>query len=171
LIYGLGVLMHSRPVWLAFEGDRYRVVSQLDFTPEALLDAKSVFRDLSLTGPRLIGVNLVQPTDKLFLQSIQLSLQGYHPAFRPKRWTEYSSQLDAVQSALRPLSLLFTLHPKAVFMFNKMQSNKARPYDDLGFLPLVAPGGFDWVVIVDRKSGVPVLYLPLDGWAEPAPIK
>lgn len=160
--YGLHSLTQARPVWLAFEGDRFRVVSIPDLADQNIHEAPEGLRQLSWTGPQLLGVRLVDNADPAFLASVQSALKGLHPAFRPSRWVPYESQLAGVQAALRPMAELLDRHPMEADAIRSIAADVS--LDALGYLPLVTDMVTDWVVVVRRLDGQPVGYLPLDGF-------
>jgi hypothetical protein len=157
LSYGLFSVAQARPVYMAFEGDRFRVVSVPD------LRGANV-NGLSLTGPKLIGVRLLSNTDPAYLKSIQLAMQGVHPAFRPERWMPYDSQREQVLAAARPLADLKKRRPQSADVIVAAAHRAGRSESELGYLPLHAEHRSDWVVVLDMKTAVPIDYLPVDGW-------
>ena len=56
LVYGLHSIALTRPVWLAFEGDRLRIVKAVEVHGQYLPQAQPGLTALPLTGPRLIAV-------------------------------------------------------------------------------------------------------------------
>lgn len=160
LFYGLYSVAQARPVWLAFEGNRFRVVSIPDLANQSLDAAPESLRTLSWTGPKLLGVRLVQPTDPDFVQSVKSSLEGNHPAFRPARWQAYDGQ--AVRQSLLPMARLIARHSSEGEYIREVVGK--RDLGQLGYLPLVANNVTDWVVVADRSTGQPVAYLHLDGF-------
>lgn len=162
LSYGVYSLSQARPIWLAFEGDRFRVVSVPDLADQNIDEAPEALRLLNWTGPQLLGVQLVSNTDPAFMESIQSALKGLHPSFRPSRWVPYKSQIALVQASLKPLDNLLERHPQAAEEIQRTMAG--RPATTLGYLPLVTDAVTDWVVMVSRESGEPVGYLPLDGF-------
>lgn len=164
LAYGLNSLAQARPVWLAFEKDSFRVVSVPDITPGTLELAPEPLRSLSLTGPKPLGVRLAQGTDPDFLENVQQSMAGNHAAFRPDRWVPYSDQATEVARVAKPLAALQARYFDQTALIESAVKRSGRPADALGYLPLVSENRSDWVVLVDRATGEPLGYLPLDGW-------
>ena len=162
--YGLNSLAQARPVWLAFEKDLFRVVSLPDITPGTLELAPELLRSLSLTGPKPLGVRIAQGTDPDFLRSVQQSMAGNHAAFRPDRWVAYSDQATEVVRVAKPLAALQAYYVDQAALIESAVRRSGRPADALGYLPLMSENRSDWVVLVDRTTGEPVGYLPLDGW-------
>ena len=164
LTYGLYSVTQARPLWLAFEGDRFRIVSVPDIEMSDLVKAPPTLSRLSWTGPRPLGVRLAEPTDPEFLQSIQLSLQGIHPAFRPERWVDYQLQREGVIRQAKSIAELRRKHPSLSALIDDGVRQSGRREDELGYLPFVGQFASDWVVVISLRDAAPVAYLPLDGW-------
>jgi hypothetical protein len=162
--YGLFSMMQARPVYLAFEGDRFRVVSAPDVDATLLGQAAGKLGQLSFDGPRLVGVRLVETTDPAFPQSIKLSLQGLHPAFRPSRWVDYESQRSQVMAKAKPMEDLKRKRPGSARLIDEAARESGMATETLGYLPLVAENRSDWIVLVGLRDGLPKAYLPIDGW-------
>lgn len=164
LVYGLHTVHQARPVFLAFEGNRFRAVSAAELEPDQLHQAAHGLGSLSHVGPRLIGVRLAKPGDADYLQSLNQSLEGMHPAFRPSRWVPYEQQrLEAAASA-KPLAELRSNKPDQAALIDAAVKDAAVPIERLGYVPLQSRTHADWVVIIDRESGWPRAFAPVDGW-------
>jgi hypothetical protein len=164
LIYGLHSVASARPVFLAFEGDRFRVVQANDIDKDKLKEAPPGLTSLSIMGPRLVSTRLTQPTDPYFPISVQLSLQGLPPAFRPSRWIDYSSQRARVLENLQPLNVINKKNLLKQELLDELIANTGLQENQLGYLPLVNGQVTDWVVVIDRNNATPRAYLHVDGW-------
>lgn len=164
LAYGLAQVASARPVFVALEGDRFRVVQALDVDPARLHEAPEGLRSLGFSGPRPVGVRLAQSGDADYLSSVQLSAQGLHPAFRPSRWRPYEEQVPALQRELRPLSELREKNPQGGGEIDATLARLGLNEEQVGYLPLVREEITDWVALVARADGRPRAYLHLDGW-------
>lgn len=160
LTYGLYSVMAARPVFLAFEGDRFRVVSVPDIDMSRIEDAPESLRTLSLTGPKPVAAVLAKPDDPGFIESIRLSISGLHPAFRPDRWRPYDDYRTEVLRAALPLIKLRERYPEKQPDIEEIPGETA----ELGYLPLLAGYHTDWVVVLSLQDGQPKAFLPLDGW-------
>lgn len=164
LIYGLHSVMQARPVFLAFEGDRFRVVSVSDIPQGELSKADPKFRVLSVWGPKLVGVKLASAGDAGYLESIRLSLAGFQPAYRPERWVNYGLQRDAVIHQAKPLSSLRKHYPVEAQLIDRNIRGSGLADSEIGYLPLSAYKQENWIVLVSLKDSMPIALLPLDGW-------
>lgn len=72
-------------------------------------------------------------------------LEGRDMGVRPKFYVEYDTQVDAIKREIKPLSSLERRHQDSVPLI--AESRRSR--------------GF-WTALVDRRSGYPVKYLPID---------
>ena len=166
LAFGMYQIAQSRPVVVAFEGDRFRLVQAGSISPGQLDQAPPALAQLGYGGPRWLGVQLLTNTDPQYAQSVRLALQGLHPAQRPERWRAYADQQTQVQRALQPLDALRALHPGAATQIGQAIANTGQPEDDLGFVPLMHNNNSDWVVLVRRHDAAPLGFVPLSGWAK-----
>ncbi len=164
LAYGLSQVASARPVFVAFEGDRFRLVQALDIDAMQLPLAPEGQGGLGYSGPRLLGVRLAQSGDPDYLQSVQMSTQGLHPAFRPSRWRPFAEQIPQLKQQLKPLSELRTKNPQKLDELDAALRKLGLSEDDVGYLPLVREEITDWVGLVQRSTGQPLTYLHLDGW-------
>lgn len=162
--YGLYSVLEARPVLLAFEGDRFRVVRVPDVDRSGIHSAPQDLRPMSLRGPRLVGVRLAKSTDPDFVQSIQRSMQGDPPSFRPDRWVGFETQRANVIADAKPLSQLRRKHSSRQQPIDEAVERSGMSEERLGYLPLVAGSRDDWVVVVSLDDGKPRAYLPLDGF-------
>ena len=135
--YGLHSVTQARPVWLAFEGDQFRVVAVPDIDTASLAQAPGGMAQLSWTGPKTIGVKLLDGGGPEYLRSIQLAMEGIHPAFRPQRWVDYDSQRSEVIKRSKPLSELKRKRPEQSPLIDEAVRKSGFAETDLGYLPLV----------------------------------
>ncbi len=164
LLYGMTTVYQARPVYMAFEGDRFRVVTAPDVDIENLPLAQAEFRVLPMMGPRLVGTRLSQAGDPDFLKSVDLALNGLHPSFRPARWRPFDQFSHQVRKQSKSLDVLRTKAPDKQALIDGAIRQLKLPEGQLGYLPVVAGHHTDWVAVIRLDTGVPLVYLPLDGW-------
>lgn len=164
--YGLYSVMQARPLYLAYEGDRYRVVSVPDIDVDSMVLALPEFASVHYGRPKLIGVRLSKSTEKDFPLSIQLSIAGMYPAYRPQRWVPYQSQIESVKESLVSIKKLTDKYPEKASDIFSSSRQCVKKDDGVGYLPLSTEKGnpVDWVVLVNRETGFPCEIIPFDGW-------
>lgn len=164
MVYGLTQVAAARPVLVAFEGNRFRIVQAFDVDEKRLSEAPEGMQTLGFSGPRPVGVRLARPDDPDYLGSVQLSTQGLHPSFRPSRWRPLQDQLPMLQRELRPVSQLREKNPNAKPKIDAALSGMKLQEQQVGYLPLVREETTDWIALIERSTGQPRAYLHLDGW-------
>lgn len=160
--YGLYSVSQARPVWIAFEGDRFRVVSVPDLNVDELREAPSSLQALSWTGPKLLGVRLLTAEDPGYLKSLELAIAGNHPAFRPSRWVPIETQRPQLMASLKPIEQLRNDRPDRYDAVLTEIRKGSISETDLGWLHLASERSDEWIALVSRESGQPVAYLNLD---------
>lgn len=162
--YGLMSVHQARPVLLAYEGSRFRAVSAAELDPTLLHEAQGDLGQLSQTGPRLVGVKLASPEDPDYAQSIKQSIEGFHPSFRPSRWLPYEQQRLQAAAAAKPMAELRAKHPSAAALIDAAVGNAGLPIERLAYVPLQSRMHSEWIVVVERSTGWPKAFAPVDGW-------
>lgn len=164
LIYGLHSVGTARPVFLAFEADRFRIVSAAEITRADLPEAQPAFRQLSFRGPKIIAVHIPAPSDPEYLRSIELSLNGLEPALRPSLWQSYGEQRDLVKRKLQSLSNLKQKRPNEIAAIDAEVVKSSLPEAALGYLPIVGRSGSEWIALVARNNADVVGFVEVDGF-------
>lgn len=162
--FGVVQIAKTRPVYIAFEGDRFRIVQALDIDIARIKEAPTNLQSLSWTGPRPVGVRLSLPSDPEYLESVQESIRGFHPSFRPWRWVDLETQTIQLLSSVNPLSTLETKSSTSKEALAQAVKEVGLPSGRLGYLPLVHGLSTDWIVLVDIEAARIVGWFPIDGW-------
>lgn len=164
LAYGLTTVYQARPVYMAFEGDRFRMVTAPDVDVDNLPLAQERFRVLPRLGPKLVGARLAQAGDADYLKSVDLAVNGLHPSFRPARWVPLDQVLPQLRAESKTLAVLRAKQPEKRALVDEAARQLKLPEDQVGYLPLMAGRHTDWVAVVRLDTGEPLVYLPVDGW-------
>lgn len=163
--YGVLALYDARPVYLAFEGDRFRVVSVPDIDSQSKSTGGMLNQPLPKWGPSLIGVKMLEPSDPRYLQSLEQSVNGNHPAFRPERWVPYSDQRQVVIKSALPIGNL-TMGGDAISReVAEWLHRNNQTQEDIVYLPLANHKEQDWIILLKKLDGEPVGFLAVDGWS------
>ena len=163
LVYGLNMVSISRPVVLALEQDRFRVVAATGVYMKELPSAPTDLRSLSLTGPRL--VRSVVPTDPgKKLESVSLGLAGFDIGTRPSLWTHWDAAARAEALAhAKPLAMLALRHPGRQKDLDSAAASTGRSQQALVYIPMITFRD-DWVALLDVASGDVLGFAPFDGF-------
>ena len=163
LVYGLSVVSVSRPVVIALEQDRFRVVLASGVFVEELATAAEQFRSLSLTGPVLLRSAL--PTDPVErTKALSLGFRGYDIGARPKLWKPWDAAARAEALAhAKPLATLAARHPTQKAALDAAVAKTGLAAGGLVYIPMITFRE-DWVALLDAAKGDVVGYAPLDGF-------
>ncbi len=164
LAYGMYSVHAARPVFMSFEGNRFRAVSAAEIDPKTLSEAQHGLGQLSHFGPVTIAARLTKNTDPDFAASIKQSMDGLHPSLRPSRWEPYDGHRLAVIAELKPLDALQKRPAEEVAALNAAVAKAGVPAEHLAYLPLQSRTHGDWIVLVDRRNADLRGFAPIDGW-------
>jgi hypothetical protein len=159
LVYGVYVVAGTRPVYVAFNGDRIEIVGARDISDEELAAARSPgYRSLPLTGPRLINV-VVPPADHN--DALFEALEGNEEHQRPKFYQPFESGIEAIRKHARTLAELEKKFPAYVPQLDAAMHAVQLPAQRVGWLPVHHREGF-WTALIDTETGKPVRYVAVD---------
>jgi hypothetical protein len=158
--YGLWTLVQARPVYMAFEVSRFRVIHAVDVDPQALARAPAQWQTLPLGRPQLVAVrpfrSAQEQSDAMFAE-----LGGLTLGARPDFWMPYADAVEAVKAEAKPLGELLQRKPEARGAAEAMAKRLGRPVEGLRYLPVAGRQLF-WTALIDPATGMPLDYLPVD---------
>ena len=161
LVYGLHVMLQSRPVYLVGAVDRFVLVSANELDP-ADLAAAPAYRRLSWTGPRLVAARL--PTTANERNALlSAALDGKDIERLPRYYVDYPLGAPALLARAQPFETMSARHPHAAPAIARWLADSGKAPTDLVWLPLVARSA-DLVLVLRRGDGQPVGALPIDPW-------
>jgi len=162
LCYGLYTIALARPVHIAFEVDRFRVVTAADIESERLVNAPASLRALPWTGPTLIAA--VKPDDPAeLMRATELGLAGIDLSMNPSNWREYPAYASQSWSRASKVSRLVEKFPDTAAPLASIAEHAGLKTDDLRVLPLVARRA-TWAIVLGDGGKRVLGYLPVDGF-------
>lgn len=164
--YGVQTMWHARPVYLAYEVDRFFVITHANIHPDDWAVAPSDVPRPGWTGPRMLAVHVAQPSDADYLAQVQISLNGLDAAYRPDRWMPYEQAASQLKARAQPLEALYKLHPNAGLLIDRGVHKTGRPNGQLRWLPVQTKKGADWIGLIDIENLNVLGYLPLNGFQD-----
>jgi hypothetical protein len=163
LVYGLQVMLQSRPVFLVAVVDRFSLVSANDLDPKDVADAVNpAWRSLSWTGPRTVGVALPEGEErnKLAFQSIG----GGKDADRmPKYYVDYTKAAPGLLERAKPIDALKPADESERKALAAGIAKTEKKPADLVWVPVVARE-HSIVMLLDRATGTPLRAVAINPW-------
>lgn len=160
LVYGLWSVAQARPVYVAFEIDRFRVVHAVDVDRTLLASAQQEYRQLPVWGPKMIAVRpFVNNEEKM--EVTMAAFSGATIGARPDLWMSYADAVPAVLAEAKPVSELLDRKPELRTQMAGFLEGVELPEHSVRYLPVAGRELF-WTVLLDTKTAQPLGYLPVD---------
>jgi hypothetical protein len=159
LAYGVYSVSQNRPVFVAYVKDRLEVIAAGEIAEQDWREAEGTrYSSPPWHGPVLVGT-YVSRKDRN--DALDGGLQGRDVGVRPKFYVPYERQAEKIKRNLKPLAKLERRHKDAAPLVADALRELGRPAEDFGWLPVKHTHGF-WTALMDRETGYPVKYLPID---------
>ena len=164
LLYGLYSVSLARPVAVAFEVDRFSVVTAAEVDDTLLADAPEGLRRLPWFGVNRVGIREPLNAEE-YNQDLMLSLKGIEPSMRPNRWAaDDAREREKIRQGMKPLSALAAMR-------NMTEADILREADvkDTGekryYLPFTGSKEKGWVAVLDDHADF-LGFAKIDGFAK-----
>jgi hypothetical protein len=162
LAYGMWTVAAARPVHLVFEIDRFRVVHAIEIPESLEHNAPPGIEVLPWRGPTLLSLRPFRDA-KEQADATLAALQGVQLGSRPDLWQTYDAGRQQVIAASRPVTQLQARMPAQAAAIAQAVRDSGRDAAAVGYLPLAGRGPV-WTVLIDRRSGDVLGYLPIDSF-------
>lgn len=162
LAYGLWTVSVARPVFLAFEYDRFRVVHAIEVQEAKQPAAAPTKISVQWGGPQLIGVRRWR-NDQEKVDMTLIAMQGVHPSYRPELWQPYAMSEPDVLKQAKPVAALKTRFPDQSAVIDKALADSGLNSGNALWLPMIGRKSF-WTVLLDPVTAQPKAYVPLDSF-------
>lgn len=144
-IYGFYHVYDGRPVWIAYNVDRFDLVKNNEIDKRKLTDALPMYQKVSQSGARYVAA--VIPTDNSEIRNEILFDEigsGIAPSQRPELYQPLSAIDDVMMNRAKPIDELYDYNDKADV------DHILLDYPDAdGFLPLKA-NAVDMTVLINK---------------------
>jgi hypothetical protein len=159
LLYGMYIVAGTRPVYVAFNTDRYEIVTARDISEKELAAARDPrYGRLPWSGPKLVSV-VVPPEESQ--DAMFQAVSGNEEHQRPKFFAPLDARLEAIRSRSKPLPALEEKKPAAKGMLEEAAGESGIPRERLAWLPVRHRNGF-WTALIDTADGKPVAWAAVD---------
>lgn len=148
LCYGVFSIEQGRPVWIAYNVDRFELVRKNEIITENIDQALPQYQKNSWFKPKLVGVEFAQ--DKLQRENDMFAeaLGGISIAQKPERYVDFSQAKAQLQKRAQSLELLQQYNDKAV-----VEKTLAKYPKATAFLPMKA-SAVDMTVLINHTGEV-----------------
>jgi hypothetical protein len=163
LIYGLWIILQSRPVFLVGVLDRFVLVSANEVTePDLANGSEEAFRTRSWTGPRLVAAQLpVDPKERDAL--MDMAFAGRDIQNLPKYYHPYLNSSAGLLAKAKPVAQLRQKHASDQGILDTWLRKTGRSEATVVWLPLQARKA-DLTMLLDAHTAQPLQALAIDPW-------
>ena len=163
LVYGMSVVLRSRPVFLVSAVDRFVLVSASEIDDGDLAKGnKPEFRSLSWTGPRLAGTQIPgtwQERNKVLFSSVAgKDIEDY-----PQYYVDFDAAAAELLKKAKSLDQLPAQNADTREMVDAAVRGTGESTDHVVWVPLIARKA-SLVMLLDRDSGKPLRAVPINPW-------
>lgn len=163
LVYGLHTVIQARPVYLAFEVDRFRAVTMADVHLDSLRPELGGLHVIGWNGPKVIGIRTPKDNAEM-MRSLDLSLGGIDQAVRPDWWVPYADVRTRVLQKSQSVEALRKKRPDMVAEINNAIEESGTVENGLVWLPITSFQSTGWVVFLDSATAEIRSFAPVDGF-------
>ena len=160
-MYGLHAVANKRPAYLVFAVDQIEVVSAGEIDDAYLAKGGDRYRQRPKWGPQLVGIQRPQDTQERQKVLWSAVVAGKDYAQLPAYYVPYEQVLPEVRQRSLPVSELEKRHPEAKPLISSAAAQLQTSVEKLVWVPVKHRNGF-WTALLDRDTGRPVGWLPLD---------
>lgn len=160
--YGLWTVFISRPVYLVFEYNRFRVVHAAEVDEKLLLKALPTLQSLPLTRPGTLSLREFKNSNEQG-DFTMAALGGVQLAARPELWQDYAKAAPQVLAESKSLAQLKSRFTAQAAEIDAAVRSTGRPEASLRYVPMVGRKTF-WTALVDAASAEPLVFLPIDSF-------
>lgn len=160
--YGLWTVFISRPVYMVYEYNRFRVVHALDVEESLLSKAQPPWQSLPIAGPAVLSLRAFKDAKEQG-DFTMAALGGVELSARPELWQAYSAAKDGVLLEAKPATQLKARFAAQSAAIDAVIAQAGRKAAEVKYVPMVGRKSF-WTVLVDAQSAEILGYLPIDSF-------
>lgn len=153
LAYGAWTTWQARPVYLALEKDRFKVVMSADLDKSALRQLPAELAPLPFGGIKIVALrppSSIEEKNKVLFESIEI---GRDYAERPEFYIPYegSAAMKSLDRA-KPLEDFFQRYPDQRLIASEIAGKNTAKLSEWKYLPVV--GRQDWVALLNERGAI-----------------
>lgn len=156
--YGVYSIEQGRPVWLAYNVDRFEMIRKNEIITEHLDQALTQFQHTSWFKPQYVAIQFAQDKKQREEDMFAEVLAGISLAQKPERYVDFAQAKASIKQQAQPLALLKDFNDPNVVKMVLAQYPQAT-----AFLPLKA-NAVDMTVLVNKENGTVIKIVDLRPW-------
>ncbi|OOW14127.1 TfpX/TfpZ family type IV pilin accessory protein [Acinetobacter sp. MF4640] len=158
LLYGVYTLEQGRPVWIAYNVDRFELVRKNELIIENLDQAKTQFQKTSFLRPQYVSVEFSK--DKLQRENDMFAeaLGGISIAQKPERYVDFIQAIPQIKQQAKNVKELEQYNDQML-----VQQILEKYPEATGYIPLKA-NAVDMTVLVNKETGAVIKIVDLRPW-------
>lgn len=151
--YGMWTVWQARPLYLAYEVDRFKLIAAVNVDADELKLLPVNLAPQFWSGPKIVGIrppkNLEEHNRVLF----EAAAGGRDYAERPKFYVPYGKETAAqLLKRVKPLSEFLLKRPDQTKAAQKLALERKADVAQWMYLPVIARQ--DWVAVLDKQGQV-----------------
>ncbi|OJU79819.1 MAG: type IV pilin accessory protein [Acinetobacter sp. 39-4] len=158
LSYGVYSIAQGRPVWLAYNVDRFELVRNNEILTEQIAQALPRYQKPSWFKPQFVGVEFAKDKDVRSNEMFAELVGGISISQKPERYVPLERVKQKIQHRAQDLKLLSQFNDKA-----NVQTVIAKYPQATAFVPLKA-NAVDMTVLINKEKGEVVKIVDLRPW-------
>lgn len=158
LSYGLYSIAQARPVWIAFNHDRFELVRNNELKTENITHAQPQYRQPTWLQPQYVAVKQAVDPQEQQIEQMSAMLNGISLAQYPERYIAIDQAKTQIQSQVRDLSQLKQWNDE-----KKIQAVFSQHPHANGWLPLETYG-LAMVVLINKEKAEVIKIVDLRPW-------
>ncbi|HJF26761.1 MAG TPA: type IV pilin accessory protein [Acinetobacter lwoffii] len=157
--YGVYNIEQGRPVWLAYNVDRFELIHKNEIITDHINQALTQFQHTSWFKPQYVAVQFAQDKKQREEDMFAEVLAGISLAQKPERYVDFAQAKASIKQRAQPLALLNDFNDPNVVKIMLAQYPQAT-----AFLPLKA-NAVDMTVLVNKENGTVIKIVDLRPWS------
>lgn len=158
LFYGLYNLEKGRPVWIAYNVDRFELIRKNEVITDHLHQASEQFQHIPWLKPQYVGVQFAQDKKQRENDMFTEILGGISIAQKPERYVDFAQSQKSIKEQAQPLALLNDFNEP-----DSVQKILSQYPQATAFIPLKA-SVLDMTVLVNKNTGDVLEIVNLRPW-------
>lgn len=158
LCYGIFSIEQGRPVWLAYNVDRFEMIRKNEVITDHIDQALAQFQHTSWFKPQYVAVQFAQDKKQREDDMFAEVLAGISLAQKPERYVDFAQAKASIKQRAQPLALLKDFNDPNVVKMILVQYPQAN-----AFIPLKA-NALDMTVLVNKNTGDIIKIVNLRPW-------